>query len=71
MNLEVLAASGEVEVFVALDPQSFNLLESGQAGAKYIWSAKSQGGLAMIEMDVHHESFHVATFYYVLIKAIS
>lgn len=69
--VEVLAANGEVEVFVALDPQSLNLLASGGSGGSFLWKAKSIGGLAQVEMDTHDDNFHMATFYFVLIKAAS
>lgn len=68
-NFEVTAASGQVEVYIGLNAEKLNLIDKNQAGGSFLWTAKSIGGLASIEIDPHDHNFHTSTFYYVLIKS--
>lgn len=64
--IEGLVANGQIEMYVGLDP--IGILNSDPT---YIWSAKSDGRPAQIEVKTSDEALHLAAWYYIYTKAIS
>ena len=62
--LESRVVNGDIEVWVGLD---FNTIEQGN----YIWSASSAGGFASLSVKSTDKNFHMATWYYIVVKAVS
>ena len=62
--LEAQVATGAVDVYVGLDPAKVGPQD-------YIWKASSDGGVASLAIKTTDVSFHLATFYYISIYAVS
>jgi hypothetical protein len=57
--LEATCVSGEVEMYVGLDPDTVS-------ADNYVWGVKSSGGVATLSVKTTDENFHMATYYYVM-----
>lgn len=62
--LETAVQDGAVEVYAG-----FNASNVGPSN--YIWKVASSGGIANLNIKQTDRNFHMATHYYVLIKATS
>jgi hypothetical protein len=62
--LEAQVAMGAVDVYVGLDPAKVGPQD-------YIWKASSDGGVASLAIKTTDVSFHLATYYYISIYAVS
>lgn len=60
--LEATCVSGEVEMFVGLDSDTVG-------PDNYLWTSKSEGGVATLSIKTTDENFHMATWYYVKLYA--
>lgn len=50
-------------MFVGLDPVGL----SNEANRQYLWRAKSEFGLAQLDVQTSDDNFNMATFYFILI----
>lgn len=60
--LEATCVSGEVEMYIGLDPNTVG-------PDNHIWGVKSQGGVATLSIKTTDMNFHMATYYYVMMQA--
>ena len=60
--LEATAVIGEVTMYVGLDQNTVG-------PDNYIWSKKSEGGVASLSIKTTDNNFHIATWYYVSLYA--
>lgn len=56
--LEATVVTGEVTMYVGLDPNTVG-------PDNYLWSSKSEGGVASLSIKTTDDKFHMATWYYV------
>jgi hypothetical protein len=58
--LEATCVSGEVTMYVGLDPNTVG-------PNNYLWTVKSTGGVATLSVKTTDEKFHMATNYFVML----
>lgn len=63
--IEATVASGQVQVFVGFDPLDVYKED------KQLWTAVSDKGIVSLKVPTTDKNFHMATWYYVLVKCIS
>lgn len=56
--LEATVVTGEVTMYVGLDPNTVG-------PENYLWTVKSEGGVAALSIKTTDDKFHMATWYYV------
>lgn len=62
--LEAQVAMGAVELYIGLDPTSLG-------PANHVWKSSSDGGIASLRVKSTDPSFHLATYYYIIVQATS
>jgi hypothetical protein len=60
--LEATCVSGEVDMYVGLDPDTVG-------PDNYLWAVNSNGGVATLLVKTTDTNFHMATYYYVTMLA--
>ena len=58
-----VSGTGRVEVYVGLDPDNVG-------PNSYTWKAISRGGIAQLAIATTDQNFHMATWYYIYLRAI-